>query len=133
VTLWFESLRAGSYFLGSLPLALAFLQGRFVDLGFENLGLAAMEYRALRLGFAGAGTCIRDTSFRMRCAESHAAIEPTDGSETATLPATWIGRKSGLIRPPASNWSTTKIPAKALLRRSVFGDKKSVGARRTSL
>jgi hypothetical protein len=27
-----------TYFIGYLPVALAFLQGRFVDLGFENLG-----------------------------------------------------------------------------------------------
>jgi hypothetical protein len=29
-----------TYFPGYLPAALAFLQGRFVDLGFENLGLS---------------------------------------------------------------------------------------------
>ena len=33
-----------TYFLGYLPVALAFLQGRFVGLGFENLGLSAPEY-----------------------------------------------------------------------------------------
>jgi hypothetical protein len=36
-----------TYFLGYLPLALAFLQGRFVDLGFKNLGLSSAEHRAL--------------------------------------------------------------------------------------
>lgn len=41
-----------TYFIGYLPLALAFLQGRFVDLGFGNLGLSSAEHRAIMLGFA---------------------------------------------------------------------------------
>jgi hypothetical protein len=83
-----------TYFLGFLPMALAFLQGRFVDLGFENLGLSAPEYRALLLGFGGTGICIPGTSLRMRFAYPHAVIEPVDGSETATLPACW---KEGVL------------------------------------
>src|ERR1051326_227413 len=83
-----------TYFLGYLPAALAFLQGRFVDLGFENLGLSAPEYRALVLGFGGTGLCIPGTQFRMRFAYPHAVIESVDGSETATLPACW---KEGVL------------------------------------
>ncbi|MBX9677484.1 MAG: hypothetical protein K2X38_01890 [Gemmataceae bacterium] len=83
-----------TYFPGYLPLALAFLQGRFVDLGFENLGLAEPEYRALLLGFGGTGVCIPGTSFRMRFAYPHAVVEPIDGSERATLPASW---KEGVL------------------------------------
>jgi hypothetical protein len=78
-----------TYFLGALPLALAFLQGRFVDLGFENLGLSAPEYRAIVLAFGGTGVSIPGTQLRMRFAYPHAVIEPVDGSETATLPACW--------------------------------------------
>jgi hypothetical protein len=83
-----------TYFLGYLPIALAFLQGRFVDLGFENLGLSAPDYRALVLGFGGTGLCIPGTSLRMRFAYPHAVIESVDGSETATLPTCW---KEGVL------------------------------------
>lgn len=83
-----------TYFLGYLPLALAFLQGRFVDLGFENLGLSSPEYRAIMLGFGGKGVCILGTQLRMRFAYPHAVIEPVDGSETATLPTCW---KEGVL------------------------------------
>jgi hypothetical protein len=83
-----------TYFLGYLPVALAFLQGRFVDLGFENLGLSSPEYRALVLGFGGSGVCIPGTPSRMRFAYPHAVIEPVDGSETATLPICW---KEGVL------------------------------------
>jgi hypothetical protein len=78
-----------TYFIGFLPLALAFLQGRFVDLGFENLGLPSQEHRQIMLAFAGTGVGIPDTPFRMRFVYPHAEIEPLDGSESATLPAWW--------------------------------------------
>lgn len=78
-----------TYFLGFLPVALAFLQGRFVDLGFENLGLPAPECRSILLAFGGTGVCIPGTPSRMRFAYPHAVIEPVDGSETATLPICW--------------------------------------------
>jgi hypothetical protein len=77
-----------TYFLGFVPIALAFLQS------FENLGLAAPEYRALVLGFGGTGVCIPGTQLRMRFAYPHAVIEPVDGSETATLPTCW---KEGVL------------------------------------
>jgi hypothetical protein len=83
-----------TYFIGSLPLALAFLQGRFVDLGFENLGLSSPEHRAIMLAFGGTGVCIPGTQLRMRYAYPHAVIEPVDGSETATLPTWW---KEGVL------------------------------------
>jgi hypothetical protein len=83
-----------TYFIGYLPLALAFLQGRFVDLGFENLGLSSPEQRAIMLAFGGTGVCIPDTQLRMRFAYPHAVIEPVDGSETATLPTWW---KEGVL------------------------------------
>lgn len=78
-----------TYFVGLLPVALAFLQGRFVDLGFENLGLSPQEHRAIMLAFGGTGVCIPGTQLRMRFAYPHAVIEPVDGSETATLPPCW--------------------------------------------
>src|SRR6516164_11149576 len=55
-----------TFFIGYLPLALAFLQGRFVDLGFENLGLSSLEHRAIMLAFGGRGVCIPGTQLRMR-------------------------------------------------------------------
>jgi hypothetical protein len=69
-------------------------QGRFVDLGFENLGLSAPEYRAMLLGFGGSGVCIPGAQWRMRFAYPHAVIEPVDGSETTTLPSCW---KEGVL------------------------------------
>ena len=78
-----------TFFLGFLPGALMFLQGRFVDLGFENLGLSAQETRAIMLAFGGTGVRIPDTTYRMRFVYPHATIESADGSETATLPVWW--------------------------------------------
>src|ERR1700722_10678454 len=78
-----------TFFLGYLPLDLAFLGGRFVDLGFENLGLPPAEHRQIMLAFGGTGLCIPGTQQRMRFVYPHAAIESVDGSETATLPVWW--------------------------------------------
>lgn len=83
-----------TYFIGCLPLALAFLQGRFVDLGFENLGLSSQEHREIMRAFGGTGVCIAATHLRMRFAYPHAVIEPVDGSEAATLPSWW---KEGVL------------------------------------
>ena len=83
-----------TYFLGYLPLALAFLQGRFVDLGFENLGLSSSEHREIMLAFGGTGVCIPGSQLRMRFAYPHSVIEPVDGSETVTLPTWW---KEGVL------------------------------------
>lgn len=83
-----------TYFTGYLPLAMVFLQGRFVDLGFENLGLSSQEHRKIMLAFGGTGACIPDTQFRMRFVYPHAEIEPIDGSETASLPSWW---KEGVL------------------------------------
>ncbi len=83
-----------TYFIGYLPVGLAFLQGRFVDLGFENLGLSPQELRRIMMAFGGTGVCIPGTQLRMRFAYPHAVIEPVDGSETATLPSGW---KEGVL------------------------------------
>ncbi len=83
-----------TYFAGYVPPVLAFLQGRFVDLGFENLGLSSQDLRRIMLAFGGSGVCIPGTQLRMRFAYPHATIEPADGSEAATLPAWW---KEGVL------------------------------------
>lgn len=85
---------ARTYFPGFLPVALMFLQGRFVDLGFENLGLSPGEHRKIMPAFGGTGLAIPDTQMRMRFVYPHAEVEPTDGSETATLPSWW---KEGVL------------------------------------
>jgi hypothetical protein len=78
-----------TFFLGNLPLILAFLHGRFVDLGFENLGLSPADHRKIMLAFGGTGVCIPGTQWRMRFAYPHSEIESIDGSESATLPSWW--------------------------------------------
>lgn len=83
-----------TYFPGYLPAVLVFLQGRFVDLGFENLGLSAEEHRKILSAFGGTGVCVPGTQVRMRFAYPHAEVEPTDGSETAALPSWW---KEGVL------------------------------------
>lgn len=83
-----------TFFMGFLPPFLAFLQGRYVDLGFENLGLSPQELRLVMTAFGGSGVCIPGTQWRMRFAYPHSTIEPADGSETATLPAWW---KEGVL------------------------------------
>jgi hypothetical protein len=83
-----------TYFIGYLSSELAFLHGKFVDLGFENLGLPSPEHRKIMLAFGGTGVCIPNTQLCMRFVYPHAEIEPVDGSETATLPAWW---KEGVL------------------------------------
>lgn len=83
-----------TYFKGFLPLALMILQGKFVDLGFENLGLSSSDHRKIMLAFGGTGVCIPDTQYRMRFVYPHAEIELIDGSETASLPSWW---KEGVL------------------------------------
>jgi hypothetical protein len=84
-----------TYFIGFLPLALAFLQGRFVDLGFENLGLSSLEQRAIMLAFGGTGVCIPGTQLRMRLAYPHAVIEPVDGQRNGNVAHVVEGRRPG--------------------------------------
>lgn len=83
-----------AYFLGFLPLALAFLRGRFVDLGFENLGLSPQEHRAILLAFGKTGVGIPGTQLRMRFIYPHAEIGPIEGNESASLPEWW---KEGVL------------------------------------
>jgi hypothetical protein len=81
-------------FLGFIPTVVAFLQGSIVDLGFENLDLSPQQTRDIILAFGGTGVVIPGTSLRMRFVYPHAAIEPVDGSEAATLPTWW---KEGVL------------------------------------
>ena len=98
-----------TYFLGFLPLALAFLEGRFVDLGFENLGLTSSEHRAIMLAFGGTGLSIPGTQLRMRFAYPHAVVEPVDGSETAVLPNCWKEGVLVIADQGAPTWVGKKV------------------------
>lgn len=76
-------------FMGPFPPDLAFLDGRLVDLGFENLGLDQQTQHGLLRAFSGTGVAVPDTQHRLRFTYPHAVIEPVDGTETATLPTWW--------------------------------------------
>jgi hypothetical protein len=72
-----------------LPAELSFLAGRFVDLGFENLGLGIQKYNDFLRAFSGTGIAVPNSTWRLRFAYPYAVVEPADGSEQETLPAWW--------------------------------------------
>jgi hypothetical protein len=80
---------AHASFQAPLPAELAFLTGRFVDLGFENLGLGPQKFNDFLRAFSGAGLAVPNTKWRLRFAYPYAVVEPTDGTEPETLPAWW--------------------------------------------
>ena len=72
-----------------VPAGLSFLHGD-VDLGFENLKLAAQEQYALRVAFDGDGVAVPGTGQKLRRlpASSVAVVELPSGKEPI-LPAHW--------------------------------------------
>jgi hypothetical protein len=81
-------------FRGDLPEDLNFLDGRWVDLGFENLGLESQRLIAILRAFCSSGAAAYGTHWRLRFLYPFAVIELADGSEAETLPANW---KEGVI------------------------------------
>ena len=74
-------------FPGDLPAGFAFLSGGFVDLGFENLGLAAAELKAVRLAFVGIGVRVPVTNYRLRnVGPGRSVVEPASGDEPVHFP-----------------------------------------------
>ncbi len=82
-----EAPRTG--FKGPFPPGLEFLNGRYVDLGFENLGLDQQQQHQLGRALVGTGVTVPGTQYRLRFVYIGAVIEPVDGTETATLPTWW--------------------------------------------
>jgi hypothetical protein len=80
---------AHTSFQAPLPPELAFLAGRFVDMGFENLGLGPQRFNDFLRAFSGTGVAVPHTSWRLRFAYPYALAEPADGSEQETLPDWW--------------------------------------------
>jgi hypothetical protein len=80
---------AHTSFQAPVPPELSFLAGRFVDLGFENLGLGPKKFNDLLRAFSGTGIAVPNTNWRLRFAYPFAVVEPADGSELETLPDWW--------------------------------------------
>jgi hypothetical protein len=80
---------AHTSFQAPLPPALSFLAGRFVDLGFENLGLGPQRFNDFLRAFSGTGVAVPNTTWRLRFAYPYAVVEPANGTEQETLPAWW--------------------------------------------
>jgi hypothetical protein len=80
---------AHTSFQAPLPPELSFLLGRFVDLGFENLGLGPQKFNDFLRAFSGTGVSVPHTKWRLRFAYPYAVVEAVDGSETETLPGWW--------------------------------------------
>src|SRR4029077_10743673 len=80
---------AHTSFQAPLPPELSFLAGRFVDLGFENLGLGPQRFNDFLRAFSSAGVAVPNTSWRLRYVYPYAVAEPADGSEQETLPEWW--------------------------------------------
>ena len=72
-----------------LPTELAFLAGRFVDLGFENLGFGVQKCNDFPRAFSGTGVAVPHTKWRLRFTYPYAVAEPVDGSDQDTLPGWW--------------------------------------------
>jgi hypothetical protein len=80
---------AHTSFRAPLPAELSFLAGRFVDLGFANLGLGPQKFNDLLRAFSGTGVAVPKGHWRLRFAYPFAVVEPADGSEQETLPDWW--------------------------------------------
>ena len=79
-------------FPGELAAGFGFLRGPFVDLGFDRLGLAAVELDAVLLAFVGVGVGVPGTPWRLRFIRPVlSVVEPADGGEGSTLPEHWRG------------------------------------------
>ena len=77
-------------FPGDLPAGFEFLGGGFVDLGFDNLGLAPPELDAVRRAFVGIGVRVPGTDYRMRNVRpGRSLVEPASGDEPVVLPDNW--------------------------------------------
>lgn len=76
-------------FTGILPSELAFLNGRFVDMGFENLGFNQQQQNDLLRAFSGTGVVVPGTQYKLRFVYPNAVIEVIDGSEKAVLQNWW--------------------------------------------
>lgn len=59
---------AHTSFPGPLPPELSLLAGRFVDLGFEHLGLGPQKFNDLLRAFSGTGLAVPHTNWRLRFA-----------------------------------------------------------------
>jgi hypothetical protein len=80
---------AHTSFVAPLPAELSFLAGRFVDLGFENLGMGPQRFNDFLRAFSGTGVAIPHSKWRLRFAYPYAVVELADGSERETLPIWW--------------------------------------------
>jgi hypothetical protein len=80
---------AHTSFQAPVPAELSFLTGRFVDLGFENLGLGPQKFNDFLRAFSGTGVAVPQSKWRLRFAYPFAVVEPADGSEQETLPNWW--------------------------------------------
>jgi hypothetical protein len=80
---------AHTSFPAPLPPELSFLSGRFVDMGFENLGLGPQKFNDLLRAFSGNGVAVPNTKWRLRFAYPYAVAEPADRTEQETLSPWW--------------------------------------------
>lgn len=73
-----------------LPSQFKFLQGAYVDLGFENLGLNKDDYTAICRAFGHHGVGIPNTNYKLQfvIGAGYSAILPADGTELS-LPDYW--------------------------------------------
>ena len=75
--------------VGEIPPGLGVLDGSFIDLGFENLGLSSVDKRAVNLAFVGRGVAMPGTGYKLRYTQTGmTAIEPDDG--VLVLPEHWM-------------------------------------------
>ena len=112
-------------FPGDLPAGFEFLGGGFVDLGFENLGLAAADLDAVRLAFVGVGVRVPGTSFRLRNVRPfRTLVEPADGGGAATLPGHWREGVLAFGRDGTHCWAGSLVPPDRL---SATGPRESHG------
>ncbi len=86
-----------------IPAELSFLRKGCTNFGFEFLGLKIAELWELYLAFAGTGVKIPNIGWRLRfCRPMHVKIEPSDDTETATLPDYW--REGIIIQGDPIQW-----------------------------
>jgi hypothetical protein len=94
-----------------VPRELSFLRRRFVDLGFEKLGLSDADHKALLLAFVGEGVAVPGTTYKLRFSgvAMSTEVEPATGQE----PPLPMHRKQAVLAIDAQDrvtWIGKSVP-----------------------
>lgn len=87
-----------------IPIELEFLEGQFVDLGFENMDLPEDQKQAIYRSFVGPGVAIPGTKWKLRYLRTgQTFVEPIGDEQILTLPDNW--KQCVLVLDSTGGWA----------------------------